>query len=67
MEMILAILLWMGCISAPNTYQQSQIDAYTTQGQQVINSVLASQSQQEIIWQQYGAVVPTLDIVDPFK
>jgi len=30
MEMLLAILLWIGCISAPNTYTQSTIDTYAT-------------------------------------
>jgi len=30
MEMIIAILLWIGCISAPNSYQQTQINDFTT-------------------------------------
>lgn len=66
MEMLLAILLWIGCISAPNSYHQSQIDAYSTQHEQVVNSVLMNPPQQIVIWQQYGSQVPYVDVFDPY-
>lgn len=66
MEMLLAILLWIGCISAPNSYHQLQIDAYSTQHQQVVNSVLTNPTQQIVVWQQYGALVPYVDVFDPY-
>jgi len=67
MEMIIAILLWIGCISAPNSYQQTQINGFTTQHEQVITSVLSSEPQQAIIWQQYGAAVPYVEVDDPYR
>lgn len=66
MEMLIAILLWLGCISAPNTYTDVQITDYSTQHEQVINSVMANPPQQEYIWNQYGELVPRVDVVDVY-
>ncbi len=67
MEMLLAILLWIGCISAPNSYMQAQITDYSTQHEQVINSVMMDAPQQAYIWDQYGQLVPNVDIIDPYN
>lgn len=67
MEMLLAILLWIGCISAPNTYHQAQIDAYSTQHEQVIDDVMTNQQQQDVIWGQYGIVTTELEIINPYN
>lgn len=67
MEMLLAILLWLGCITAPNTYYQPQIDAYESQNQAAINGVLASPSQQAYIWSQCGAATENVLVIDPYK
>ena len=67
MEMLIAILLWIGCITAPNTYTQAAIDNYSIINEPVITSVMNNPPQQIDIWQQYGAVVTEVSIVDPFK
>lgn len=67
MEMLLAILLWIGCISSSNTYYQTQIDAYSTEHEQVVGSVMSNQAQQEMIWQQYGVAAQELDVFDPYN
>lgn len=67
MEMLLAILLWIGCISAPNTYHQTQIDAYTVQNQPVINTVLDNEAQQMVIWQQYGVAATEIEVIEPYN
>lgn len=67
MNMILAILLWLGCIQAPNTYTVQSIDAYAQQHQTVITDVLGNQPQQDVIWSQYGVVVGEVNVIDPYK
>ena len=67
MEMLLAILLWLGCVTAPNTYYQPEIDSYANQNQAAINGVLASPSQQAYIWSQYGAATENAQVIDPYK
>jgi len=67
MEMLLAILLWIGCISAPNSYYQGQIDSFSTQHQQVIGCVMESPPQQNYIWLQYGAATESVQVIDPFR
>ena len=67
MEMLIAILLWLGCIQAPNTYTTSVIDAYTLQNQTVINTVLADQVQQDIIWNHFGVAASEIDIINPYQ
>ena len=67
MEMLLAILLWIGCISSPNTYYQAQIDSYSTQHQQVVDSAMSNQVQREVIWQQYGIAATELEVIDPYN
>ena len=66
-DMLLAILLWLGCISAPNTYTQPQIDVFATQNQVVINEVMSTPPKQEVIWQAYGPQVIYVEVIDPFK
>lgn len=62
MEMLLAILLWLGCITAPNTYYQSQIDSFESQNQAAIDGVMASPTQQayvryfKMLWMRQSAV-----------
>lgn len=67
MEMLIAILLWLGCISAPNTYTQASIDTYVNQNQLVINSVLESPTQQLWIWTSHGSYVSEVDVTDPYN
>ena len=67
MEMLLAILLWLGCISAPNTYNQSQIDTLESQNQVAISGVMASPTQQAYVWSQYGAVTENVQVIDPYR
>jgi len=67
MEMLLAILLWIGCISAPNTYTQSTIDTYATDNEPAITYVMGDQSQQTQIWNQYGVAVSNVNIIDPYR
>ena len=67
MEMLLAILIWLGCITAPNTYYQDQITAYSNQNQAAINSVMESPPQQEYIWGQYGALTENVQVINPYK
>lgn len=67
MEMLIAILLWLGCISAPNTYTQAAIDTYVNQNQPVINSVLESPTQQLWIWESHGSFVSEVDVTDPYN
>lgn len=67
MEMLLAILLWLGCITAPNTYYQPQIDSHANQNQEVINGVMASPTQQEFVWSQYGAATENVQVIDPYR
>ncbi|MDZ4744980.1 MAG: hypothetical protein SGJ05_03145 [bacterium] len=65
MEMLIAILLWIGCISAPNSYTTQAIDNYATTNEVVVNSVLSSQAQQQVIWNQYGYAVPSVQVINP--
>lgn len=67
MEMLIAILLWIGCITAPNTYTQAAIDNYSILNEPVITSVMNDPPQQIAIWDQYSVAVIEVNIVDPFK
>lgn len=67
MDMIIAILLWLGCITAPNTYHIDQINTYATQQQPVINSVLTDPPLYDSVWYQYGSIVPEVDVYDPYQ
>jgi len=66
-EMLLAILLWLGCITAPNTYYQSQIDSFESQNQAVIDGVMASPTQQAYVWSQCGAATENVQVIDPYR
>ncbi len=67
MDMLIAILLWLGCIQAPNTYTPIVINGHIVDNASAVNAVLSNQAQQGIIWTQYGNVVPTVQIVDPLE
>lgn len=67
MDLIIAILLWIGCISAPNTYSSRAIDDYATTHDPTITSVMGDSTQQSIIWQQYGAAVPYVEIIPLYE
>jgi len=65
MGMLIAILLWLQCITAYNTYTTHQIDAYAAANTQVINAIYNSPPASADIWEIYGPVVPTVDVIDP--
>ena len=65
MEMLIAILLWLQCITAPHTYTVQQIDGYATTNAQVITAVYNAPPLCADIWQVYGPVVPMVDVIDP--
>ncbi|MDZ4744657.1 MAG: hypothetical protein SGJ05_01495 [bacterium] len=67
MQLLLSILLYLGCISAPNSYQLPQVNTYANQHQAFINSVYTTPPLQDYIVQQYGAAATTIEVIDPFK
>ncbi len=67
MDLLIAILLWIGCISAPGTYTTTQIGDYKTANLSTINAVYQDPVTQNWIWTTYQGQVSQVRIIDPFR
>lgn len=64
-EIVIAILLWLGCIESPGSYSATTIGAYQYQHQPFINYVQTDSILSATIWQQHGSAVEEVKIIQP--
>lgn len=62
MELIIAILLWMGVVRPGDVYTQPEFDQLVVSHQPVIQSVLADPVQQQLVWSAVGSNEPDVVI-----
>lgn len=62
MDMIIAILLWMGVVHTGSTYSQAEFNELVNVNQPVIDAVLADPVQQEMVWATVGTREPDVII-----
>ena len=63
-QIIIAILLYLGIISSPNTYHLTQLKAYENQYTVQINDVMSDPAQMQIVQRDYLPLGDEIIIID---
>ncbi len=66
MEMIIAILLWIGVMTSPGHYTQAQYDRMVQENEPTINQVLSDPELSNEVWATKGGEVPGVIIGEGF-
>lgn len=62
MDLLIAILVWLGCFHANTEYTESEMEMELSNHQAAVELILDDPSLQEIVWDSCGIIVPTISI-----
>ena len=62
MELLIAILVWLGCFHANEQYTESEMEQELATNQAAVNTILNDPSLQAMVWDSCGVIAPTITI-----
>jgi hypothetical protein len=64
MELLIAILIWLGVLTSGQTYTNEAYQQYLQQNSQQISNVIGDSVLQQDVWNASGSSVPTVIIIE---
>ena len=64
MELLIAILIWLGCFEANGVYTASEMEMHIASNHAAVQAIINDPAMQIVVWDSCGSIVPTI-IVRP--
>lgn len=62
MELLVAILVWLGCFEANGTYTASEMEMYIASNHAAVQAIINDPAMQAVVWDACGSIVPTITV-----
>jgi hypothetical protein len=60
MELLIAILVWLGCFEANGVYTASEMEMYIASNHAAVQAIINDPAMQAVVWETCGSTVATI-------
>lgn len=62
MELLIAILVWLGCFEANGVYTASEMEMYIASNHAAVQAIINDPSMQAVVWETCGSAVASISV-----